>query len=88
MVDRFKESMYNRDNKAMVAPNGIANSPLSMAFKEAMGGDTSESDEGTQSLEDILMIKKDTVASLNSLNSVLTGMFALSEQRTIASEMS
>jgi hypothetical protein len=88
MVDSFKESMYNRDNKAMVSPNGIANSPLSMAFKEAMGGDTSESDEGTQSLEDILMIKKDTVASLNSLNSVLTGMFALSEQRTIASEMS
>jgi len=86
MVDKYKESMYNKDNKAMVSPNSTSEQ-LNTAFDEGLGS-TSESDGGTQDLDDILMMKKDTVASLNSLNSVLTGMFALSEQRTIASEMS
>jgi hypothetical protein len=52
-----------------------------------MGG-TSESGEEYTDLEDILRMKEETVNTLRSLDGVLAGMFALSEQRTIASEMS
>ena len=88
LVDIFKESMYNEDNKAMVSPNSAISSSLISEFEQALAGDTSESGESMKDLEEILEMKKQSLASLKSLNSVLTGMFALSEQRTIASEMS
>jgi hypothetical protein len=86
LVDMYKESMYNTDNKAMVSPN-VTSSELNMASDEGMGG-TSESGEEYTDLEDILRMKEETVNTLRSLDGVLAGMFALSEQRTIASEMS
>ena len=87
MVDMYKESMYNGNNKAMVSPNSVAPSQLSMDTAGIMG-DASETDDDMTDLEDILKMKTEAVASLRNLDGVLTGMFALSEQRTIASEMS
>jgi hypothetical protein len=70
----------------MVSPN-VTSSELNMASDEGMGG-TSESGEEYTDLEDILRMKEETVNTLRSLDGVLAGMFALSEQRNVASEMS
>lgn len=87
LVDMYKESMYNKDNKAMVSPNSSDPMQLSMNTSNTMG-DGSEYGEEDTDLQDILRMKEETVKTLRSLQGVLDGMFALSEQRNVASEMS
>jgi len=79
--------MYNGDNKAMVSPNSNDPTQLSADTLTQGYGDGGYGEEDTE-LQDILRMKEETVKTLRSLDGVLAGMFALSEQRTVASEMS